>query len=310
MVADIAGDCCAERGADAHCGADYSLRQIVMASAAHDIGENEGDDHAKYCGRYAIEQLDCDHESRLAACRKRSAAYSQCQEAQHKQRTPAPAFGSAANGGRDGDHHELRRENAYRKDERCGLGKPRGEETRHDRQRGGIAKLEQEHRAGENDERTVVSQRPKCIRSWMRLLWRPSAAREIRVNVGRSDESEREERWHAERGCEHKDRAVREIIADNSHNGSGNNIAERKETGIAPKPDTQQGIADETEADGGHRRSHKAACDSMQQLGDHHRAEARRLSVASVIGLNILHSALFWLVSRGGAAVKSGPASS
>ena len=42
MVADIAGDCCAERGADAHCGADYSLRQIVMASAAHDIGENEG----------------------------------------------------------------------------------------------------------------------------------------------------------------------------------------------------------------------------------------------------------------------------
>lgn len=145
MVADIAGDCCAERGADAHCGADYSLRQIVMASAAHDIGENEGDEHAKDCGRYAIEQLDCDHESRLAACRKRSAAYSQCQEAQHKQRTLAPAFGSAAIGGRDGDHHELRRENAYRKDERCGLGKPRGEETRHDRQRGGIAKLEQEH---------------------------------------------------------------------------------------------------------------------------------------------------------------------
>ena len=116
MVADIAGDCCAERGADAHCGADYSLRQIVMPSAAHDIGENEGDEHAKDCGRYAIEQLDCDHESRLAACRKRSAAYSQCQEAQHKQRTPAPAFGSAANGGRDGDHHELRRENAYQKE--------------------------------------------------------------------------------------------------------------------------------------------------------------------------------------------------
>ena len=34
-------------------------------------------------------------------------------------------------------------------------------------------------------------------------------------------------------------------------------------------------MADETEADGGHRWPNEAAGDSMQQLRDHHRAEAR-----------------------------------
>jgi hypothetical protein len=84
MVADIAGDCGTERGAHAHCGADYALRQIVMASAVHDIGKDERDEHGKRCRGYAIEQLDCNHESRLAGCRKSSAADSECQQAQHK----------------------------------------------------------------------------------------------------------------------------------------------------------------------------------------------------------------------------------
>src|SRR4029450_2478165 len=112
MVADIAGDCGTERGAHAYCGADYALRQIVMASAAHDIGKDERDEHGKRCGGYAIEQLDCNHESRLAGCRKSSTADSECQEAQHKQRTPAPAFGAAANGGGGGGYPQMRGEKA------------------------------------------------------------------------------------------------------------------------------------------------------------------------------------------------------
>ena len=71
MVADIAGDCGAERGAHAHCGADYALRQIVMASAAHDIGKDERNEHGKRCGGYAIEQLDCDHEKGVGGHRKK-----------------------------------------------------------------------------------------------------------------------------------------------------------------------------------------------------------------------------------------------
>ena len=43
MVANIAGDFRAERSANTHGSSDYPLRQIVMASAAHDIGEDERD---------------------------------------------------------------------------------------------------------------------------------------------------------------------------------------------------------------------------------------------------------------------------
>ena len=73
-----------------------------MTSAAHHVREDEGNQHAKRCGRDAIEQLHCDDESRLAGYRKTSAADSECEKAHHKQRTPAPAFGSAAIGRRDG----------------------------------------------------------------------------------------------------------------------------------------------------------------------------------------------------------------
>ena len=128
-----------------------------MASAAHHVREDEGNQHAKRCGGDAIEQLHCDDESRLAGCRKRSAANSECEKAHDKQRTPAPTFGSAAIGRRDRDHDELRRENAHGKDLCCGFGKPPSEEARHSRQRSGIGKLEQEHRADEDDKRTVIS---------------------------------------------------------------------------------------------------------------------------------------------------------
>jgi hypothetical protein len=90
----------------------------------------------------------------------------------------------------------------------------------------------------------------------------------------RSDQTERKKCWHAQCGGEHKDRAVGEIMAYDSHYGSRNSVAKREKTCVAPEPDTQQGIADEAEANGGHCRTDEAACDSMQQLGDNNRAEA------------------------------------
>ena len=105
------------------------------------------------------------------------------------------------------------------------FGKPPSEEARHGRQRSGIGKLEQEHRAGEDDERAVISERPKRVRRWMRLISRPPAAREIGINVGRSDGSEREKRWHGECSREQKDRAVHEIISNQSHNSSRNRVS-------------------------------------------------------------------------------------
>jgi hypothetical protein len=184
MVADIASDCGADRCADAYCGADYTLREIVMASAAHNISQDEGDEHAKGRGRNAIKQLDCDDKSRRAGYCKKSAADGECREAQCKQRTPAPSFGSAANGGRDCGYDELWSENAHGKNKRRAFGKAGGEETCHRWQRGGIGELEQQHGPGEDDERTITGKRPKRIRRRMHLVSRSPAARQIGVNVG------------------------------------------------------------------------------------------------------------------------------
>ena len=90
-VADIAGEHGAERRADAGRGADDALRQIEMAAAEGDIGDDQRHHHAEHGGGDAVEHLHRDQTIGIAHGRKQQAADRQRAERQQQQRPPAPS---------------------------------------------------------------------------------------------------------------------------------------------------------------------------------------------------------------------------
>ena len=113
-----------------------------MAAAARRVGNHERHQHTERRRRNAVEQLNRNDHNRVARPSEYRTADAQWHEAQHEERTAAPALSRAPNRGRDGCDNELRSEDADRDHRGRPLGCARRQGTRHDRQHGSIRQLE------------------------------------------------------------------------------------------------------------------------------------------------------------------------
>ena len=95
MVACVACQRRAERGANSDEGPDKTLPEIEMPGAAREVGHDERYHYAEYRGGHAIEQLDDDQQLRISDRRKQNAANRQRGEADEQQGTAAPNLRAA-----------------------------------------------------------------------------------------------------------------------------------------------------------------------------------------------------------------------
>src|SRR5208282_620256 len=85
MIADVAGERGAHRGADADEGADDSLPEVEVTAAAGQVGDDQRHHDAEDGGSHAVEQLHDDQQLGIGHRRKKQAANRQCGETDQQQ---------------------------------------------------------------------------------------------------------------------------------------------------------------------------------------------------------------------------------
>jgi hypothetical protein len=94
------------------------------------------------------------------------------------------------------------------------------------------------------------------------------------VNVGSAYPGERQEHWESQCGCHKKDVTERREIADNAHEASRREAADRGEALIAAEPLSERLVPNESQTDGGDCRANDA---SSRALNDSRSEDGREV---------------------------------
>ena len=84
--------------------------------------------------------------------------------------------------------------------------------------------------------------------------------RSLRIDLARAYQPERNQRRDAKRGGNEKDGLVRNQVTGRAHSDRSEACSNGSEAGIAAEPLGHGGMADQSKADRGDRRSKNAAC--------------------------------------------------
>src|SRR5579875_2052817 len=224
MMNDRAGDRLAERGPDSNRRRNRAQSQVETTRAARQVGNHQHGNHAKDARANPVEHLDADEQQGAAGHDVENSAYGQDSESDQQEWFSSPGSRKPPQQSRDQRDRKLSGYNARRHEHHRSAALTSGKHFTEQRQHGRIGKMEKHCATEEYRQRTILEQISDADGLAV-ILAISDPARQLVVDLIRTDEQQHKHRWGRQNAYQKEDRAVGDEISDQSHAHRGGYVS-------------------------------------------------------------------------------------